>query len=116
MQGDDIDANAGEARTDGFRAVDETVRTPEPVNPKPVAPHEVADKRFEVRLTASQLARWRTIAAGQGVALADMIRAAMAYAEASMPAGYVVQAHAREAEDRFARVDALLATAKGTDP
>ena len=50
---------------------------------------ELAAKRFELRVTASQLARWRTIASDQGVSAADLVRFAVDELAAALPAGHI---------------------------
>lgn len=67
------------------------------------AEHEAVSKRFEMRLTASQLARWRAFAADQGVSLADLVRAAVDFAASRMPAAYVRDEIEHAGRERLAR-------------
>ena len=51
--------------------------------------YETAAARFGVRLPPSELEAWKVAALDHGVSLSDMVRGAMAFAIAQMPAGHV---------------------------
>lgn len=98
--------------TDISRGHGETVRTSSSSTRLGAAP---AGKRFELRLTDAQLARWRAIAASRGVSVADLIRAAVEFADVNMPADYMARSRAAEVQDAVALFARALLDSERTD-
>ena len=90
-------AAQGNVRTDGLDGI---------------AAREPIDKRFEVRLTSSQLARWHAIAKQEGVSLADFVRFAVEQTSA-LPRGSVKAELDRAAAETVNAIAAAFRAARG---
>lgn len=102
---------------------DESVRTRPALPPSPGVAKVVRTKRerrgapaaasrFEMRLSASQLAGWRTFADSERVSLADLVRVAVEHVMTSQPLGWA-RAELRRGLD--AEIECMRALMRG-DP